>query len=290
MATPTSASIKAVLDALVYPTDTLSAETIFDFVRPRKRYPSVEIELSKPEGFRETKQRTESTYSFKISFYHKVLGLGGDEATIVNTIESTIITGLKAANLGDHKITNEIYDWSRTFVDRTHPRFIKSILTLSLSRIIETSISPDGILIFQDTGSEVDDPPGTDVTYLNVYDVEISEGYGSRNEFVSSNPAGKNIPVRYSTGFKGRFIGHLHIDKANITTDGASVSRFMELRTNGEKPIFKFQYTNKDSNTPPGTLTETCFVEMDEISRLYSHIDLTRYRITGSLTNASTIA
>ncbi len=289
MATPTVSSIKTVLEGITYPANTITNDVIYDFRQVRKRYPSIEIELAKPESFRETKERTETTYTFTINFYHKVLGLGGDEVSTSRTIEDLIITELQGASLGDHKIITESLEWSRTYPDKKHPYFVLSTLNLSVSRVLETTITADGVLEFQQTGSEVDNNPGTDVIYLNVYDVEISEGYGTRNEFVSSNPKGKNIPIRYSTGFRGRFIGHLHLDKANIGTTGEAINQLMTLRSNGEKPFFKYKYTNFDSNTPPNTITETAFVELDELSRLYAHRDLIRYRITGTLTEPSTI-
>lgn len=289
MATPTVASIKTVLQGITYPDNTITNDVIYDFRQVRKRYPSIEIELAKPESFRETKERTETTYTFTINFYHKVLGLGGDEVSTSRAIEDLIITELQGASLGDHKIITESLEWSRTYPDKKHPYFVLSTLNLSVSRILETTIIADGILEFQQTGSEVDNNPGTDVIYLNVYDVEFNEGYGTKKEMVRKNPDGDKIPVRFATGFAGRFIGHLHLDKANIGTTGEAVNNLMTLRTNGEKPVFKFKYTNFDSNTPPNTITETAFIELDDLSRLYSHRDLIRYRITGTPVKPSTI-
>jgi len=291
MATPNPSSIKAILDLGVYPEDTISSENIYDYLRPRKIYPSIEIEMSKPEGKTETQEKTQKGYTFLIHLLYKQLGLGSDEIGKITLIEDQIVILLNAATLGDHKVVNEIFDWTREQPDKAHPFFYRSTLRLVISRITETSAStPDGILTFLLSGSTVDSPPPGNKTYMNVYDVEISEGYRDVEEMVTSNPDGSHIPVRFASRFVGRFIGNFHLDSADIGTTGEKLNRLKDILSLGEKPEAKFTYTNKDSNSPtPSTITETFTLMIDELSRMYTTGDLTKYRLLAKLVKPSTI-
>ncbi len=290
MATPTVANIKAFLDAGVYPAKTISAGTIFDFIRPRKRYPSIEIEMIKPEGFVETKERTQNTYTFQIHVYYKQLGLGSNEMVTIRAIEDQIVVLLSASTLGDHKVTNESFSWERKQIDKNHPYFYRSTLTLAIARTTSTTATPDGVLRFDVSLSSVDSPPGADYTYFNVYDVEISEGFRDREEMVTSNPDGLHLPVHFAGGFNGRFIAHFHVVSADIGATGDKLNQLKAIRTNGTKPQATMIYTQKDSQSPtPATITETVVIQVDEVSRLYSHIDLVRWRLLGRPVKQSVI-
>lgn len=289
MATPTPSNIKAILDLGVYPEDTISSENIYDYIRPRKIYPSIEIELSKPQGKSETHEKVLKGYTFQIRLYYKQLGLGSNEIVNIGLIEDQITLLLDAADLGDHKVSNESFSWARTQPDAAHPFFYISTLSLIISRVTEFSETPDGVLKFVLSGSVVDNPPGADHTYVNVYDTEISEGYRDIEEMVASNPDGSHIPVRFATRFAGRFIGNIHITIADLGATGDLVNHLKDILSSGEKPECKFLYTNKDSKTPPNTLTETLFMTIDELSRRYNTEDLTSYRILGKLIKPSTI-
>lgn len=289
MATPTTADIKAILDAGVYPDKTISPENIFDFARPRKRYPSIEIEMSKPEGKVETKERTEASYQFKIAVLTKQLGLGGDEVVTERAIEDQIVILLNAATLGDHKVVNESFDWARTYPEKAHPYFIHSILTIFIRRQISTTATPDGVLTYDTAISTGDNKPVSNYTYVNVYDVEFNEGYRTINEQVTTHPDGKGVPVKFRGAFTGRFIAHMHVKSPDFGSTDDKVNQLMTIRANGEKPQVRFIYTQKDANTPPATITEIVDIEIDDISRLYSHVDLVRYRLLATIIKPSTI-
>ena len=106
---------------------------------------------------------------------------------------------------------------------------------------------------------------------------------------VTSSPDGSHIPVFYGARFNGKFIGHMHVKASDIGATGDRVNKLMTIRSSGEKPEVAFIYTNKDATTPPGTITERFFIQIDDVSRLYSHADLVRYRILGKLVKPSTI-
>jgi len=291
MATPTTADIKVILDAGVYPTNSVSPETIYDFARPRKRYPSIEIEMVQPEGKSETKERTEQSYQFQITILTKQLGLGSDEVSTQRAIELEIVNLLNAAVLGDHKVINESFNWKRDYPDKAHPYFVHSVLTISIRRVVSTQAIPDGVLVIDVSASNIDNKPGSNYTYTNIYDVEISEGYRDHHEIVTSNnEEGTLIPLHFAGSFSGRFIGHMHVKADDIGNTGDKVNQLMTLRSNGEKPEAVFIYTQKDADSPnPATITETFTVEIDEVVRLYSHQDLVRYRLLGTLVKPSII-
>ncbi len=289
MATPTTADIKAILDAGVYPDKTISPENIFDFPRVRKRYPSIEIQMTKPEGKLETKERTEQSYSFQITVLTKQVGLGSDEVVSERAIEDEIVILLNAATLGDHKVVNESFEWARTYPDKSHPYFIHSVLTIFIRRMISSTSTPDGVLTYDTALSTGDNKPGSNYVYVNIYDVEFNEGYRSINEQVTTHPDGKGVPMRYRGAFTGRFIGHMHVKSPDFGSTDDKVNQLMTIQNNGEKAEVRFIYTQKDANTPPATITENVDIEIDDISRLYSHVDLVRYRILATLIRPSTI-
>jgi len=289
MAVPTPSDIKAILDAGVYPEDTISNENIYDYIRPRKMYPSIEIEMTKPQGKSETQEKILKGYTFQIHLYYKQLGLGSDEIGNITLIEDQIVLLLDAATLGDHKVTNESFSWVREHPDSAHPFFYVSTLSLIISRVTEFLETPDGVLKFILSGSTVDSPPSSDYTYTNVYNTEISEGYRDVEEMVSSNPDGSHIPVRFAARFTGRFIANIHITKDDIGSTGEKINKLKDILASGEKPMAQFLYTNKDSTTPPSTISETLFLMIDEIQRRYNTEDLTVFRVLAKLTKPSTI-
>ena len=127
------AALKTLLDAGTYPDGTLTTDNIYDHPKPaaRKRYPSLEIELDKPQGFNETKEGTRFTHRFKITYFHRVLGTGSDDITKTRGVEDQVTTILSGATLGDHKIVNEVFDWNRGPVDPAHPHPFYLNITIS---------------------------------------------------------------------------------------------------------------------------------------------------------------
>jgi hypothetical protein len=295
MATPTTAALKAILDAGTYPSGTLATDLIYDYPKPasRKRYPSLEIELDKPQGFNETKEGTRFSHRFKITYFHRVLGTGTDDIVKTRAVEDQITTLLSAATLGDHKIINEVFDWNRTPQDPQHPHLMMSVLTVFISESKATTAIPDGVLVFDLSGSTVNSPPGADYTYTNIYDVEISEGYASHEEMVSSNPKGPNIPVHFSGKFRGRFLGKIHAKNLDLGVTGDKLNQMFKLGTatniNGEKQEIDFIYTNKTADDTPSSIQEVVHLEIDDIQRAYSPTNQVEYRIIGTLIAPSTI-
>ncbi len=292
MATPTVSDIKAILDAGTYPDDTITSENIFDFVRPRKRYPSIEIQLAKPTSTQQTQEKTAVDYRYEITIFSKILGLGGDEMSTIRGIEDEVVSLLDAATLGDHKIIQESKDWKRGPVDAKHPRFYVSTLQLSVRRVTSVSGTPDGQLSYIDSGSEVSLSPGTDVTYINVFNTEITEGFFDHEEVVTSNPDGVLVPLHFPGRFKGRFITHVHVHQPDVDGTSEKLNQMQKLNTNGYKQIFHLKYTDKtvDTELVPGTIIEDHFVEIDEIVRLYQSNDIVRYRIVGKLDRPGTVS
>lgn len=291
MATPTVSQIKVILDTGTYPADTISPENIFDFVRPRKRYPSVEIEIVKPTSQQQDEGKTSVDYRYAINIFSKILGLGSDEMSTIRSIEDEIVNVLNSATLGDHKIIQQDFDWKRGPVDAKHPRFYVSTLNLSIRRITSVTGVPDGILSYIDLDSEVSNSPGTDVEYINVFNTEISEGFFDHEEVVTDNPQGVLVPIRFPGRFKGRYVTHVHVHQPDLDGTSEKLNQMQKLNSNGYKQIFHLKYTDKTTDTPlaPGTIIEDHFVEIDEIVRLYQVNDVVRYRIIGKLAKPGSV-
>lgn len=293
MAVPTAASIKTILEASTYPENTLSSENIFDykqFVR-RRRYPSCEIEVVQPEGSLEDKRQTLKVYAFEIRYYVKLLGIRSDEVATTDAVETAIIDALEAATLQDHKITFESKTWTSQDVqaDGNHPAYTVATLRVSVRQIIRSTAVADGFLIFDVSESSVDNPPGADVTYNKVFDVDISEGYRTIQEYISTNPDGNNLPVIYSGGFSGTFIGNIPVKDQDIGTTGEKLNKLATLQANGKKPLIGFIYNDKDNQEVPDTITDMIKIAIDRIQRLYRYNDMVVYRIIGTVIKPSTI-
>lgn len=289
MATPTPSSIKALLDVGVVVEDVINSEHIYDYIRPRKTYPSIEIEMIKPPGKFETQAKSDTTYSMLVHIYYKQLGIGTDDIKTLEIIEGQVVLTLTNATLGDHKVINEVFTWSRQQIDKNHPFFYRSTLTINILQMNEVDVFtarvPDGVLKWQKTGSVIDNPPIADThQYINVFDVELAEGYRDIEEMVTNNPDGSHLPVHFATRFVGRFIANFYIKYLDVGSTGQMINQMSKILANGEKPEFKFIYTNFDSKSPsPGTLTETFNIYVDELQRMYTTEQLTKWRILGKI-------
>jgi len=291
---PTPSSIKALLDVGVNVEDVINSEHIYDYIRPRKTYPSIEIEMSKPPGKFETQAKSDTTYTMLVHIYYKQLGVGTDDIKTLEIIEGQVVTTLTNATLGDHKVINETFTWNRQQIDKNHPYFYRSTLSISILQMNEVDLSqrqPDGVLTWQKSGSTIDNPPVADThQYINVFDVELAEGYRDIEEIVTNNPEGSHIAVHYAARFVGRFIANFYIKYPDVGATGEMLNHMSHILTNGEKPEFQFIYTNHGSKSPnPGVLTETFTVHVDELQRMYMTEQLSRWRIIGKIDKPGTI-
>jgi len=265
MAQATASTIKTQLEAGSFPADTLSADNIFDYEQyeGRRRYPSCEIMTVQPESTNETKKSTDVTIGYEIRYYTRNLGIRTDEVASQKSVEDVIMTQMESMTLQDHKVTFESKVWSRNQINKSpsHPAYTISILRITVRQITTTTATADGTLTFVLIGSTVDSAPGANSTYTNIFDVDLQGGYRT----IEEGYTGSNIPKHFAGHIQGRFIASIMVKTADMGTTGDKVNNMDKLTTLGEKPKYKFIYTNKTSNSGIITSTFTCEVESTNI-------------------------
>ena len=281
MAVATNASIKTQLEAGSFPDNTLSEDNIFDYVQyeSRRRYPSCEVSTIQPESTTETKKSTEYTVGFEIKYFTRGLGVRTDEVATQATVEAVIMTQMESLVLQDHKIIFESKTWSRQQINKEpgHPAYLISVLRITIRQITATTAVVDGTLAFQKIGSTVDNAPGANFTYTNVYDVDFDVGYRTIEEGV----VGSNIPLKFAGHLQGSFICNILVNSTDLGTTGDKLNKMPLLNTNGEKQKYKFIYTNKTNNSSTITNTFTC--EPTSVKMVYSTREGVVYKLIAKL-------
>ena len=281
MAVATAASIKTQVLAGTYPENTLNDDNVFDYAQftTRRRYPSCEIVTTQPQSTIETKKSTEKIVAFEISYYDKNLGLRTDDVATQKSVEDVILAQMEAMVLQDYKVTFESKTWSRNSFQRdgSHPAYMVSTLKITVRQVNVTTMTPDGVLKFDLSESTVDGAPVADYIYTNVFDVDLQSGYRD----IEEGHTGSNIPVHYAGHIQGRFICSIMVKAADLGTDGDKLNKLPLLRTNGEKPQIKFEYTNKTADS--STITNVFTADPESVQALYRTTDGVVFRLIARL-------
>jgi hypothetical protein len=282
MAVATAATIKTQLEAGTYPDNTLSSNNIFDYEQyvTRRKYPSCEIFTVQPESTVETKKSTDTIVSFEIRYYVKALGARTNDIASQKAVEDVIMTQMEAMVLQDHKITFESKTWARKQIQRdgSYPAHLVSTLKITIRQVNVTVMPVDGVLKFILIGSSVDSAPGADYTYTNVFDVDLQSGYRD----IEEGHTGSNIPVHYAGHIQGRLICSIMVKAADLGTTGDKLNKLPLLRSVGERPQIKFEYTNKTSDSSAITNSFTAIPE--SVQALYKTNDGVVFRLIAKLT------
>ena len=281
MAVATAATIQAHLLGGTYPESTLDANNIFDYEQytTRRRYPSCEVITTQPESTVETRRSTDTTVAFEIRYYDKNLGLRTDDVSTQREVENAITARMETMVLQDYKIVFESKTWSRESVQRDggHPAYLVSTLKITVRQVNVVEMPVDGVLKFKVSGSSVDNAPSGDYTYTNVFDVDLQSGYRD----IEEGYTGSNIPLHYAGHIQGRFICNIMVKNADLGTTGDKLNKMPLLRSNGEKPEIKFEYTDKTADEV--TITNTFTAEPESVQMMYKTSDAVVFRLIARL-------
>lgn len=282
MAVATAATIQAHLLGGTYPEGTLDANNIFDYEQytTRRRYPSCEVITTQPQSTVETRRSTDTTVAFEIRYYDKNLGLRTDDVNTQREVENAITARMETMVLQDYKIVFESKTWSRESIQRDggHPAYLVSTLKITVRQVNVVEMPVDGVLKFIDVGSTVvDDQPSGDYTYTNVFDVDIQSGYRD----IEEGYTGSNIPRHFAGHIQGRFICNIMVKNADLGTTGDKLNKMSLLRSNGEKPEIKFEYTDKTADEV--TITNTFTAEPESVQMMYKTSDAVVFRLIARL-------
>ncbi len=281
MAVATAATIQAHLLGGTYPESTLDANNIFDYEQytTRRRYPSCEVITTQPESTVETRRSTDTTVAFEIRYYDKNLGLRTDDVSTQREVENAITARMETMVLQDYKIVFESKTWSRESVQRDggHPAYLVSTLKITVRQVNVVEMPVDGVLKFDVSESNVDNAPSGDYTYTNVFDVDLQSGYRD----IEEGYTGSNIPLHYAGHIQGRFICNIMVKNADLGTTGDKLNKMPLLRSNGEKPEIKFEYTDKTADEV--TITNTFTAEPESVQMMYKTSDAVVFRLIARL-------
>jgi hypothetical protein len=292
MAVATAATIKTQLEAGVYPDNTLTADNIFDYEQyvTRRKYPSCEIVTTQPESTLEDKGHTEFQTSYEVRYYVRNLGIRTDEIANQKLVEDVIMAQIESMVLQDHKVVFESKIWNRQQVQRdsSHPAYTVSILKVSVRQVTPTTANADGVLKFKLIGSSnMDNAPLADYTYTNVFDVDLQSGY---NDIEEMYVTGNNIPHHFAGRLNGRFIANIMVNASDLGTTTEKLNKMDKLSANGEKPTYRFEYTNKTGDDPtPSTITKVFDVEVEAINANYRTNTGVVFRIIAKLISDITV-
>ena len=290
MAVKTADDIKTQILTGTYPENTINNDNVFDYEQydKRRRYPSCEVWTTQPESTQETKKTTETIVGFEIRYYVKNLGIRSNQIISQKDVEAEITRVISLMTLQDHKVVFESKIWARQQVGKfgvDFPSYIVSVLKISVRQITPSTATADGVLKFIKTGSNVDNAPASDYTYTEVFDVDITSGYKS----IPENYAGSHVPVHFAGNFTGRLICNIPIKTADLGSTGDKLNQLIRLRSVGEAPDLKFEYSNKTGGESPDTITETFIVKPESLQRLYRYQDTVVYRFTATISTPSVI-
>ena len=281
MAVATAATIQAHLIGATYPEGTLSKNNIFDYEQytTRRRYPSCEVITTQPESTVETKKSTDTTIAFEINYYDKNLGLRTDDVSTQREVENVIRARMETMVLQDYKVVFESKSWSRQSVQRdgSHPAYLVSTLKITVRQVNVTVMPVDGVLTFNVAGSSVDNAPGSDYIYTNVFDVDLQSGYRD----IEEGYTGSNIPKHFAGHIQGRFVCNIMVKNADLGTTGDKLNKMPLLLTTGEKPQIKFVYTNKTADEV--AITNTFTADPESVQMLYKTTDGVVFRLIAKL-------
>jgi len=170
--------------------------------------------------------------------------------------------------------------------------YIVRILTLRLTRIIARNT--DGFDSFQrgaffdlSASSNMDNPPGADFNYTEVYDIEDSEGFRDVELDVTKNPDGVGIPLYFAGRFSGILIMLAYLDDDVIGTTDDKINQIHLRKNNGEKveAAIVRTYTNRASQT----ITLTTIVRVENVKIVESATSLLTWQITSKIIKPTTM-
>jgi hypothetical protein len=246
--------------------------------------------LETPTGNTATQEDTNFVRSFDVKIY---LGLrGGSTTGQTNTIstlenlEKEILEVLENTPILEHKLTINEREWSRDYQNNELRPYVISTLTIKARQITGVTSTPDGILVFDVSQSNVDSPPILDYQYSKVFNTDITSGYRDFDEFTTVSPN----PNRYSGGFEGSFITNVRVDDSDLGTTGDKLNQLNLLNDNGEKATITFIYTDKTDETPTTiTIKNSLKITVDNVKEIYRANGNTIFRVMGKLLEPKTL-
>lgn len=164
--------------------------------------------------------------------------------------------------------------------------YIVRELRLSLTRII--SRNPDvfntfdrGVFFDVSESSNMDNVPGADFNYVEVFDITSTQGHRVRELDVTSNPDGVGIPIFYAGRFSGLIMMKSYFSAADIGNDASKLNQIYRRQQNGE--LITAAIIQSYSNNNSQIYTETTLCLITEIRKPNPAAKLKEWEITAKI-------
>jgi len=259
---------------------------------------AVEVILQSPlnkEYKGEFFERQEQNFLIRIRYHRQ----GNNKAdwdiseSDVQLMEQKIMTILQTVY--DPWVGNGTY-WSANFLwsnvdklDGPDPMLVRElniILGKIVSRINSGFFSFRRGVLFQNAGSQGDNPPGANYSYTEVFDVDDMESFGDKELAVTGDFGdGKGVPLHYATRFQGMWTGSMYLKTNDIGNTTDKVNQIYRRMNNGEHPEVIFVSTYK--NNAGQTYTKTQTLILLEKHTKFPTTDLVVVRLVGKIIKPS---
>lgn len=143
--------------------------------------------------------------------------------------------------------------------------YIVRELRLSLTRIISRNPGvfntfDRGVLFVVSASSNMDNPPGADFEYTEVFDITSTQGHRVRELDVTDNPDGVGIPIFYAGRFSGLIIMKSYFSADDIGNDASKINQIYRRQQNGELITTAIVQTYSNNNSQIYSETTLCLI------------------------------
>ncbi len=214
-----------------------------------------------------------------------------DVEEMAREMQRIIKTVFDPANAIGPYMTAE-YRWGETdWRAGAQPELIRKLyLAFSVmeSDSVEVYSGFNGMLIYDNSESQGDNPPAGQYEYTEVFQVNISEGFETIPYLTKDITNGRGVPYLSRGIFRGQFSAITQAKQSDFegTTDD-KIPNMYTMQSNppliGQHSKAVMLHSNTNTNTPQSTMTTKSFLKVSRVEKVSSVNDLLQYRITGDL-------
>jgi len=165
-------------------------------------------------------------------------------------------------------------------------------LTIKLTRIVSRNAGvfdsfQRGIFFDTSASANMDNGPGGDYDYKEVFDIIDNEGFRPKELPVTSHPDGVGVQVIYAGAFAGVLTMTAKVDSTDIGSSADKINQIHKRQANGEyiEAVIVSTYTNNLSQT----LTKTRFINVIDTRLVQGMSNLLEWQITAKVIKPSTM-
>jgi hypothetical protein len=149
-----------------------------------------------------------------------------------------------------------------------------------------------GLLTFDVSESEGDNPPAGDYIYTELRNVTIVEGFAQIARLTKDQSKGVGVPLLTRGRFSGTFTALLQAKRSdvhqNVSPTTNQISQIGQVQTVasiiGQVPEVAFIHATANTETVPVTLNTTSFFRVEQIEKIDGDAEILAYQLRGKLT------